>query len=132
MNKKTYKTVLKKLKKLESYRGIIESDDEQSGIAESCIKLKADIISMIKYELNEFIPLLVSSGVIQVMCGDMHNDSFIVMDTDDFFISHDNHVVIISRDIILGGDNIPKDMVDWYSDKYAILPLNQNDNGTMR
>ena len=133
MKKRNYNVLIEKLKKLYCHNAILNGyglpDDEAF---ESYNEQRADIVNMIESEYKELVEWLVLSGMIEIVYGDTSNDSFVVMDTKSLYISSENFIVIEAGNINTSSMDMPKDMIDWYSERYAVLPLAIEENSKVQ
>lgn len=131
--KKNYNELIKKLKKLYCHNSTLNGDDlPDDGMVKSCLKLRADIVNIIESEYKEFVQWLALSGIIEIVYGDMGNDSCVVMEAKSLNISNENFLVIEAGNIHTSSTNMPQDMIDWFSDRYAMLPLNREENSKIQ
>lgn len=122
MNKENYNIVLEMLATLSGYNILKKRNIISWELSEKMDRLRDDIFFTYGEEIYTLLELLTSSGLFEIFYGDEDDNSYVLIDTKAINFTK-NKIQIEAGYINSGTLTLPADIENWYSDKYAFIPV---------
>jgi hypothetical protein len=116
-----YNELMNKLIQLGGYHRMIENQELPSdSILKAYHALRADVFTILKSDFRNLLEMMTASGIFSVFFGDIYDNAYFTLDIKNVEFLDNNFIEFGASDITQSSMDIPKDIVEWFGDRYEI------------
>ena len=116
-----YDELINKLIQLGGYNRMIENQEWTSdSVLEAYHKLRAEVFSVLKSDFRNLLEMMTASGIFTVFFGALDDNAYVTLDLKSIEFLNNDFIEFSASGITQSSMNIPKDIIEWFSDRYTI------------